>query len=102
PLDAWFVGDRRARVRRAGRRLGRVPAPGGMDGIHPLGPCIIWLPLIVGNRAGGGKTLVMVGVAQNLLSPAGYSGGAQLCSAAHEIMDLRLKRPSIAIVPCIG
>ena len=52
-LDPRFVGDRRERVRRARRRLGRVLAPGAVNLVPLLGQGVVRLQLVVGDRPGG-------------------------------------------------
>src|SRR5438105_15381622 len=92
PLNARLVGDRLARVRSAGGRLGLIPAPQPVDVIHLLGSCVIRLQLFVGNRPGRGDAVVMAERAEILPSEAIQGGAEQLGGAANEITRVRLKR----------
>src|SRR5262249_5997192 len=49
-LDAWLVADRRVRIGRARRRIGGIDSALAVDVIEPLGPRVVGLEILVGDR----------------------------------------------------
>src|SRR5262249_14578881 len=63
---------------------------------------IVWFQLVVSDRPGGRNPVVMAQLAEVLLPEAVQRSAEHLGRAADEIMHLRLKRPTVAIIPCVG
>ena len=101
-LDARLVVQRRERVVGARRRLGRVLAPGAVHLVQPLGLRVVRLHVGVRDRPGGRQAVDVVQVPE-VLGPQPVEGGAvQLGGAADEVVDLRLERLAVVVVPRVG
>ena len=90
-LDARLVGDRRERVGRAGRRLGRVLAAGAVHLVQLLGHRVVRLQLVVGDRPGRRHAVVVAQLAEVLGPQAVQRGAVELRRAADVVVDLRLE-----------
>ena len=101
-LDARLVGNRRARIGSAGGRLGRIPAAQPVHVIHLLGPRVIRLQLVVGDRPRRRDAVVMAQLAEILLAQPIERRAEHLGRAADEIVHLRLERPAVSVVPGLG
>ena len=101
-LDPRFVGDRRVRVGRAGRRFGRILAPRAVHLVHRLGGGVVRLHVLVGDGPGGRQAVVVAQFAEVLLAHPVQRGAVQLGRAADEVMHLRLEeRLGLRVVPAV-
>ena len=98
-LDARLVRDGRERIRRARRRLGRILAAGAVHLVELLGLRVVRLELVVGDRPGGRDAVVVVELAEVLLAQPVERGAVELRRAADEVVDLRLERLALRVVP---
>src|SRR5262245_40041503 len=101
-LYARLIGDRRARIRSAGGRLGRILTPQPVDVVHLLRSGVVGLQFFVGDRPGRRDAVVMPQLAEILLPEAIHGCTEHLRGAADDIVYLRLERPAVAVVPGIG
>jgi hypothetical protein len=98
-LDARLVRDGGERVRRARRRLGRVLSARAVDVVEALGLGVVGLELVVADRPGGRDAVVVAQLAEVLAAQPVERGAVQLGGAAHEVVDLRLERLAVGVVP---
>ena len=99
PLDPRLVRDRRKRVRSAGRRLRRILTARAVDLVQVLGLRVVRLELVVGDRPGRRDPVVVPKLAEVLLAKAVERGSVELRRAADEVVDLRLERLPLRVVP---
>ncbi len=96
------MGDRRVRVRRAGRRLGRILAPRAVHLVHRLGRGVVRLHVLVGDGPGGRDAVMVAQFTEVLGAHPVQRGPVQLGRAAHEVMHLRLEeRLGLRVVPAV-
>ena len=95
-LDARLVADRRERVRRARRRLGRVLAARAVHLVALLGERVVRLHLVVADRPAGRDAVVVGELAEVLLAQAVQRRAVELGGAADEVVHLRLERLAVA------
>ena len=98
-LDPGLVGDRRIRVRRARRRLGRVLPAGAVHLVEVLGLRVVRLELVVLDRPRGRDAVVVAELAEVLLAEPVERGAVELGRPADEVVDLRLERLAFLVVP---
>ena len=98
-LDPRLVRHRRMRVRRARRRLGRVLAARAVHLVELLGLRVVRLELVVGDRPGGRDAVVVLQLAEVLLAQPVERRAVELRRAADEVVDLRLERLAVLVVP---
>ena len=101
-LNARLAGDRRARIGRAGRRLGRIASPQPVDVVHLLGLGVIRLQVLIVDRPRWRDAIVVADLLEVPLPQAIERGAEHLAGAADEIVHLRLKRLAVAVVPGVG
>jgi hypothetical protein len=101
-LDPRFVRQRGEGVRRTGRGLGRVFAAGAVHLVELLGQRVVGLHVVVGDRPGGRDAVVVAQLAEVLAAQAVERGAVELGRPAHEVVDLRLERLALGVVPGIG
>ena len=101
-LDPGLVGYRGERIGRAGRRLGRVLAPRAVHLVELLGLGVVGLELVVGDRPRRGDAVVVAQLAEVLGAEAIEGRSVELRRAADEVVDLRLERLAIGVVPDVG
>ena len=101
-LDPRLVGDRRVRVRRARRRLGRVLAAVAVHLVELLGQRVVRLDLVVGDRPRGRDAVVVAELAEVLLAQPVERRAVQLGRAADEVVDTGLERLALVVVPGVG
>ena len=98
-LDARLVAYRRERVRRAGRRLGRVLAAGAVHVVELLGPRVVRLHVVVHDGPRRRDAVVVAQLAEILLAQAVQRGAVELRGAADAVVHLRLEGLAVAVVP---
>ena len=98
-LDARLVRDRRERVGRARRRLGRILAARAVHLVELLRLGVVRLELVVGDRPRGRDAVVVVDLAEVLGAQPVERCAVELGRAADEVVDLRLKRLALLVVP---
>ena len=91
-LDPRLVADRRERVGRRGRRLGRVLAARAVDLVALLGERVVRLELVVGDRPGRRDPVVVGQLAEVLRAQPVQRGAVELRRTADVVVDLRLER----------
>src|SRR5215813_8405409 len=108
-LDARLVRDRRAGIRPACRRVSRVDPMLAMYLVELLSFAIVRLKILVGERPSRGRPAMMFDLAEILLAQTKQRGAVHLGIAAHPIVDPRMERAAIPVVPgllrlipCIG
>ena len=101
-LDPGLVGDRRVRVGRAGRRVGRILAPRAVHLVHRLGGGVVRLHVLVGDGPGGRQAVMVAQFAEVLGAHPVQRGSVQLGGAADEVMHLRLvERLGLRVIPAV-
>ena len=98
-LDPRLVRDGRKWVWRAGVRLGRVLAPRAVHLVQLLGLCVVRLEVVVGDRPGRGRAVVVDQLTEILLTEAVERRAVELRVAANEVVDLRLERLPFGVIP---
>ena len=98
-LDARLVRHRRERVGRARVALGRVLAVRPVHLVQVLGLRVVGLQLVVGDGPGGREPVVMLQLAEVLRPQPVERRPVELGGAADEVVDLRLERRSVGVVP---
>ena len=98
-LDARLVADGRERIGTAGRRLGRILAARPVDAVELLGLQVVGLDLVVGDRPRGRDAVVVIELAEVLLAQPVQRRAVELRRAADEVVDLRLERLAVLVVP---
>ena len=101
-LDPRLVGDGGMRVRRARRRLGRVLAAGAVHLVQLLGERVVRLQLVVGDRPGRRDAVVVAELAEVLLAEPVERRAVELRRASDEVVDPRLERLALLVVPGVG
>ena len=102
-LNPGLVGDRGVRVRRAGRRLGRILAPRSVHLVHRLGSGVVRLHVLIGDGPGRRQAIVVMDFTEVLLAHPVERGAVQLGRAADEVMHLRLEEGlALHVVPLVG
>jgi hypothetical protein len=101
-LDPRLVGDRRERIRRTGRWLGRVLAARAMYLVELLGLGVVRLDLVVGDRPGGRDAIVVAKLAEILGAQAVERRSVELGRATDEVVHLWLERLAVGVVPGVG
>ena len=101
-LDPGFVGDRRVRVGRAGRRLGRVLAARAVHLVHRLGSGVVRLHVRIRDGPGRRDAVMVAQFAEVLGAHPVQRGPVQLGGSADEVMYLRLEeRLGLRVVPAV-
>src|SRR5262249_6789192 len=98
---ARLMRNRRIWIGRAVWRLGRVFAPRTVHSIELLGFRIVGFHLVVADRPGGRGAIVMTQFGEIFLALAIQRCAVELGRPANEIVDLRLERLAVFIVPGI-
>ena len=98
-LDARLMGQRRIRIRRAGRAFGRVLAPGAVDLVHLLRGGVPGLHLGVADGPRGRDAVVMLEDPEVLGTQSIQGGAVQLGRATDPVVDARLERLAVLVVP---
>ena len=98
-LDPRLVRDRGERVRRARGRLGRVLAARAADLVELLRQRVVRLDLLVLDRPGRRDAAGMLELAEVLLAEAVERRPVELGRPADEVVDLRLERRVLLVVP---
>ena len=101
-LDPRLVRQRRERIGRTGRRLGRVLAPCPVHLVELLGLGVVGLHVVVADRPGGREAVVVLQLAEVLTAQPVQRRPVQLGGAAHEVVDLGLERLALVVVPRVG
>ena len=86
-------------IGRARRRLGRVLAARAVHLVELLGLRVVGLHLVVGDRPGRRDAVVVLELAEVLLAQAVERRAVELGRAADEVVDLRLERLALGVVP---
>ncbi len=102
PLDAGLVRHRRARVRGARGRLGRILTTRAVHLVELLGQRVVRLHLLVGNRPCGRDAVVVVQLAEVLLAQAVERRAVELGGAPDEVVNLGLEGLPVPVVPRVG
>ena len=98
-LDPRLVADRRERVGRRGRRLGRVLPARAVDLVALLGERVVRLELVVGDRPRRRDPVVVGQLAEVLRAQPVERGAVELRRAADVVVDLGLERVVVLVVP---
>ena len=98
-LDPRLVRDRRVRVRPARRWLGRVLATRATNLVQVLRERVVGLQLLVVNRPGRRDPVGVLELAEVLLAEPVERCAVELGRPADEVVDLRLKRLVLRVVP---
>ena len=98
-LDARLVADRRVRVGRAGVGLGRVLAARAVHLVELLGLRVVRLEHVVADRPRGRGAVVVLERAEVLRAQPVERGAVELGRPADEVVDLRLERLVVRVVP---
>jgi hypothetical protein len=101
-LDARLVRDGGERIGCAGRGFGRVLAPRTVHLIELLGHRVVGLDVLIGDRPRRRDPAMVAKLTEVLGTQAIEGSAVQLRGAADEVVDLRLKRVSVAVVPGVG
>ena len=101
-LDPRLVRDGRERIRRARMRFGRILAAGAVHLVQLLGPRVVRLEHVVGDRPGGRDAVVMVELAEVLFPQAVERCAVELRRPADEVVHLRLECLAGVVVPGVG
>ena len=101
-LDPGLVGERREGVRGAGRGLGGVLPAGAVHLVVLLGLRVVRLHVVVGDRPRRRDAVVVLQLAEVLAAQAVEGGAVELGGAADEVVDLRLERLAVLVVPGVG
>src|SRR5579871_657124 len=107
-LDARLVRDRRAGIRPACRRVGRVDPALAVHLVEALCFGIVRFKILISERPGRGSSAMMLDLAEILLAQAKQRRTVHLRIAAHPVVDAGMERPSIppipglfGLIPCI-
>ena len=98
-LDARLVADRGEGVGRGRRRLGRVLPARAMDLVALLGERVVRLQLVVGDRPRRRDPVVVGQLAEVLRAQPVQRRSVELGRPADAVVDLRLERLAVAVVP---
>ena len=98
-LDPRLVRHGGMRVRRAGRRLGRILASCAVHLVVLLGLRVVRLELVVRDRPGRRDAVVVAKLAEVLRAQPVEGGAVELRRPADEVVDLRLERLAVRVVP---
>ena len=98
-LHPRFVTYRWERVGRAGGGLRRVLAAGAVHLVELLGLRVVGLELVVADRPGGGQAVGVGELTEVLGAEPVQRSAIELGRAAHEVVDLRLERLPVGVVP---
>ena len=98
-LDAWLVRDGRPRVRLGPRPLGGVLAGVAVDLVQLLGLGVPRLEVVVGQRPRRGEAVDVADLAEVLRTQPVERGAVELGGAADVVVDLRLERLAVGVVP---
>ena len=98
-LDPRLVRDGRERIGRARVPLGRVLAARAVHLVVLLGQRVVRLELVVGDRPGRRDPVVVLKLAEVLGPQPVERRSVELGRAADEVVDLRLERLAVLVVP---
>ena len=98
-LDPRLVRDRRERIRRARRRLGRVLSARAVHLVQLLGLRVVRLEVVVGDRPRGRDPVVVAELAEVLLAQPVERGAVEFRRAADEVVHLRLEGFAAPVEP---
>jgi hypothetical protein len=98
-LDARLVADGRMRVRIARRRIRRIDTALAVHLVEALGAPVVRLEVLVGDRPGGGHTVVVLQLAEVLSAHAGERRAVELGVAADPVVGVRMELASVAVAP---
>ena len=101
-LDPRLMGDRGPRVGLAPRALGRILTAVAVHLVQVLGLRIPRLEVAVVQRPGRGDPVDVLDLAEVLGAQPVQGRAVQLGRPAHEVVDLRLERLAVAVVPGVG
>ena len=101
-LDARFVGDGRPRVLLRPVTLGRVVAVVAVDLVQPLRLGVPGLEVVVAHRPGRRDAVGVLDLTEVLRAQPVEGGAVQLRRPADEVVDLRLERLAVGVVPGVG
>ena len=101
-LQAGLVADRRPRIRLGPVALGGVLVPVAVHLVQPLGLGVPRLEVVVVERPGRRQPVHVGDLPEVLRSQPVQGGAVELGRPAHEIVDLRLERRPVAVVPGVG
>ena len=98
-LDPGLVRERREGVRRTRGRLCRVLTACAADLVELLGERVVRLELLVLDRPGRRDAALVLELTEVLLAEAVERGSVELGRSADEVVDLRLERLVLLVVP---
>ena len=98
-LDPWLVRDGGMRVRRAGRRLGRVLSARAVHLVELLRERVVRLQLVVGDRPGRRDAVVVLQLAEVLLAEPVERGAVHLRRPSDEVVHTGLEGLAAGVVP---
>jgi hypothetical protein len=98
-LDPRLVRHSGMRVRRTGRRLRRVLASRSVNLVDLLGLRVVRLEVVVRDRPGRRDAVVVAKLAEVLCAQPVEGGTVELRGPADVVVDLRLERFAVRVVP---
>ena len=101
-LDARFVGDGRPRVLLRPVTLGGVVAVVAVHLVQPLRLRVPGLEVVVAQRPGRRDAVGVLELTEVLRAQPVERGAVQLRRPADEVVDLRLERLAVGVVPGVG
>ena len=101
-LDARLVGDGGPRVLLRPRALGRILAVAAVHLVQPLGLGVEGLEVVVAERPRRRDAVGVLDLAEVLRAQPVERGAVQLGGPADEVVDLRLERGAVGVVPGVG
>ena len=101
-LNARFVADRRKRIRSAGRRIGGIIAALAVDMVELLRLRVIRFEILVADRPVGRHAVGGAVSSEILLTQPEQRRAIHLGRAADEVMDTRLERLAVLVIPRVS
>ena len=98
-LDSWFVRDGRERILRARESFRWILAVVAVNLVVVLGLRVVRLELVVRDRPRGGDAVVVLQLTEVPGAQPVEGGAVELRRPAHEVVDLRLERLALLVVP---
>src|SRR5207248_2765508 len=98
-LQPWLVADRRMRIRRAGRRLGRVFAALPVHVVELLGARVVRLQIVIGDRPRWRDAAVMTDFAEVLAAQPEQRSTVELRVSTYPVIRVRVEIPAVSVLP---